>query len=394
MPEFTTWTAAPARGRHRAARPAVAVAGAATLAAGLLAAPTAAFAEEAELTVGASAWYHAPTAGTPLPAPGQPPEQLANPTDGLPVGMQNAQHEFRSAVKFALPAVPEGALVTRFEVTFTETAEEGTVPGVEACAFTEAFQPEPNQPMDAVPAFDCSFSGSLTPGEEDDPNTEQDESATWTVDLADTAGAWVAGDLADHGFVIQVINPDNLPVGQPNPAQSNGKITFAGPESETPPTAVIEYTLPVTTEVDDVEFAPPPPPANSGGGTSSSGSADFQFSSPQFDQEPAPTFEEAPAPEVAEPVPAQAAPPEVAAPPPAETAPAAVAGATTPQTPGYVWLLAPVGLGGLYVLARSLTAEPALAVEREGAVTRLLRQRRGAAGADEGAATSSPLLQP
>lgn len=393
MTEPTTRTDRRPR-RLRTPRAIVTAIAAASLATGVAGGAVAAFAQQAELPPSATAWYQAPTAGTPLPAPGQPPEQVANPTEGLPVGLQNAEHQYRSALKFDLPALPEGATVTKFEVTLHEDASSGTVTGVEACAFAEPFEPAPNQRMSELPEFNCTFSTTVDKGE-DDPNTpETNEGAIWKADLSVTAEAWIDGTLPNNGFVLQFLDPDNLPVGQPDPRQSNGQVTFSGPESEDPPVAVLEYTVATTGTTTDSDLLVPPPSSSGSSSGTAGGDDGFAFrSSPALESDGSSSgaFDSGPAPQVAPPE----AAPEEAAPEDPVAAPAqpepVVAGARSPTTPAYVWSLLFLIPAGLYVIARSLVAEPAVAIEREGAVTRLMSQRRAEAGA--ASAPTNPLLQ-
>ncbi|MBW3561521.1 MAG: DNRLRE domain-containing protein [Actinobacteria bacterium] len=410
MSTFVTWTSGRnVRARQRFARRAAGSVLAAVIAAlGLIMAPLTATAAEAELQTAKVAWYFDSTAGTSktgtvgveVPDQSPPPANPTVPPDTLPAGMQNAEHQYRSAIKFDVSTVPAGAQVDSFTIALHENSSSGTVTGLEACAFTADFAEGGNQNMKDLPEFSCIFSAQGQKAEEDDPNTEQDETAFWIFDMADTAQSWLTdpteGGIQNHGLVIQYIPPPNLQVGEPDPTQSSGRIFFDGPESETPPVATIEYTV-GSGEQDSgtVELEPAAPPAqsdsSSSGGTddSSSGSGVGFASSPQFESQPSqsqpgPEIAQEPAPEVADDSGGEPAP---------ETAEPAAAPASQQvpvTTPAYVWALIPIGFAALYVLSRSLTAEPQVAVEREGVMTRLIERRRAEASSSS---AGEPLMQ-
>lgn len=415
MSTFVTWTAGrSARTRLRRTRRASGAVLAAVVAAlGLLVTPLAATALEAEVPTAKVAWYFDANAGTSttgavgveVPDQDPPPENPTVPPNTLPAGMQNAEHQYRSAVKFDLSSVPAGVEVESFSIVLHENSSSGTVTGLEACAFNEDFAEGGNQDMQSMPEVNCIFSAQGHQAEENDPDTEQDETALWVFEMPDTAQSWLTdpseGGIANHGLVIQYIPPPNLQVGEPDPTQSSGRIFFDGPESDNPPVATIQYTEAAgeDEQSENVELEPAAPPASdtggssSGGGTETSGSSGegeggFGFaSSPQFESEPsqsqpAPEVAQEPAPEVADPQePAGDAQDTAAAP---QTEPVAV------TTPWYVWALVPIGLAALYVLSRSLTAEPQIAVEREGVMTRLIERRRVEAAA---ASAGEPIVQ-
>lgn len=414
MSTFVTWTAGRStRDRLRTTRRASAAVLAAVVAAlGLLVTPLAATALEAELQTVKVAWYFDSTAGTSgteavggtqLPDQPPPPANPTVPPNTLPAGMQNAEHQYRSAIKFDLSSVPSGAQVDSFTIVLHEHSSSGTVTGLEACAFTEDFAEGGNQDMNKdLPEFSCVFSAQGDKAEENDPETEQDETALWTFEMPDTAESWLTDDPAEggidnHGLVIQYVPPPNLDVGEPDPTKSSGRIFFDGPESDNPPVATIQYTQGSGEDEQSgtVALEPAEPPASDDGGTSgdsggaaqtsdSSGGGGVGFaSSPQFESEPsqsqpAPEVAQEPAPEVADP---QGSEGDTAAAP--QTEPVAV------TTPWYVWALVPIGLAALYVLSRSLTAEPQIAVEREGVMTRLIERRR----AEAAGSSLEPMVQ-
>lgn len=420
MSTFVTWTAGrSARDRLRTTRRASGAVLAAVIAAlGLLVTPLAATALEAELPTTKVAWYFDSTAGTSgteavggtqLPDQPPPPENPTVPPNTLPAGMQNAEHQYRSAIKFDLSSVPAGAQVDSFTIVLHENSSTGTVTGLEACAFTEDFAEGGNQDMNEdLPEFSCVFSADGVQPEEDDPDTDQDETAQWIFDMPDTAQSWVSDDpergIDNHGLVIQYVPPPNLDVGEPDPTQSSGRIFFDGPETDNPPVATIQYTegSGEDEQTGTVDLEPAEPPASDSGDTSGDsggvaqtsdssgggGGDGFGFaSSPQFESEPsqsqpAPEVAQEPAPEVAEPEGSGGDAQDTAAAP--QTEPVAV------TTPWYVWALVPIGLAALYVLSRSLTAEPQIAVEREGVMTRLIERRRAEAAT---ASAGEPIVQ-
>ena len=409
MSTFATWTSGRnVRARQRFARRAAGSVLAAVIAAlGLIVAPLTATAAEAELETSKVAWYFDSTAGTSatgavgveVPDQEPPPANPTVPPNTLPAGMQNAEHQYRSAIKFDLSAVPAGAEVDSFTFALHENSSSGTVTGLEACAFTADFAEGANQHMNDLPEVSCIFSTQAEKPEEDDPDTERDETAYWIFEMPDTAQSWLTdpseGGIENHGLVIQYIPPPNLQVGEPDPTQSSGRIFFDGPESETPPVATIEYTV-GSGEQDSgtVELEPVAPPAQSDssssggtdGSTSGSSGSGFGFaSSPQFESQPSqsqpgPEIAQEPAPEVADESGGGEPAPETAEP---VAAPASQQVPVT--TPAYVWALIPLGFAALYVLSRSLTAEPQVAVEREGVMTRLIERRRAEASSSSAA---------
>lgn len=416
MSTFVTWTSGRGvRARQRLVRRAAGSVLAAVIAAlGLLAAPLTATAAEAEVTTTKVGWYFDTNAGTSateavggttLPEQDPPPANPTVPPDTLPAGMQNAEHQYRSAIKFDLSAIPAGAQVDSFTVALHENSSSGTVTGLEACAFTGDFAEGGNQDMNDMPEFSCIFSAQGAKAEEDDPDTERDETAYWLFEMPDTAQSWLKdpadGGIENHGLVIQYIPPPNLQIGEPDPTKSSGRIFFDGPETETPPTATITYTVGSgEQDTSNVELEPVAPPAQDQGSSTGSGDSStasgssgsgggFGFaSSPQFESQPSqsqPTVEQEPAPEVAAPGDGGEPAPETAEP---VAAPASQQVPVT--TPAYVWALIPIGLAALYALSRSLTAEPQIAVEREGVMTRLIERRRAERSA---ASSGEPLMQ-
>jgi hypothetical protein len=131
------------------------------------------------------------------------------------------------------------------------------VMGIEACPLTEPFEPggapfaQPDDDIprssedDESPAVDCLF-GS-------DGQYDEDEQV-WRFDLTMAAAAWHAGELDNHGILLQ-------PSGAPN-------LAFGDPDTSTNAQVVLD----VTTAVLGMAFQPPLPPVDTDGSDEASDS--------------------------------------------------------------------------------------------------------------------------
>lgn len=281
------------------------------------------------------------------------------PPGAAPVGLRGGAPSHVSFLKFDLSGVPADAEITAATMTLTEIQATPNITSILSCPLTEPFEDGEGQAFAARPAFSefgCNGVEPLGDG-------------TWTVNMAFTVKQWVSGGTVNHGVELQPGGPDNLPTGQPDPTTLNWLANFAGPESETPPVLTVTYTLPVAEPAPIVPPArseqPPAPPAQQ---STQSDSTGFAFSTPPLSASP-PVAPQAP--DVGEPQ------PEVAAPESApEVAPAPVAAEVVePHTPWTVYLLVPILLAIAYALSRAFTEDVAPQVSREGATSRLLKQR-------------------
>lgn len=337
-------------------------------------------------------------------APSEPIQPIQ--PNGLAVSFSGGNIRYQSGIEMALPEVPSGEEIVSFVVTFTQNPGQSyssespafrqavqaavlgaatqdsdafqaefekalsedpqrEMPiGIEACPFTKAFEESPppqSLPDDDIPrddagayAIDCLYGSN---------GSYDEEAGTWSFDLTFAAMAWADGTLENHGLFLRPIGGANLAFGDPDTSQ-NAQIVLDTPG--------------VTAEVQTAEamppMAPPPPPANGGQQT---GSQDSGTLAPP----PASSTVFPPAAPAAPPETGGVPAPETAPAPAPETAPAPVAVAQTePGTFWAVWLLVPIFLGGMYMLAQSLTAEPAIvAASQGGAMTRLIERQQAVA---------------
>ena len=306
---------------------------------------------------------------------------------------------------------------------------------IEACLVLGEWEGAPNQEYADQPERDCIVYASTGKFDE--------ETQLWTFDVSFIVAAWIAGTYENHGLYFGPLSAENLAFGDRD-TSSNAQLSFGAKDGEVPPQIVYTlkdaYVPPppppppttgttgttgtTTTGTDGGSSGTSGTDGGSTGvtsgsdggdtsgstggstgvttgstGTSSTGSTGSTgFTSgttgtsgtsgtsggtdvyapppnlPGGQQPPAATAGGEPDPEVA-PDPEGAPPTTGAAPPPT------VAGATErPFTPWWVWLLIPIGLAGLYYLARSLTAEPEVALERPGAMTRLIERQQAHLG--------------
>ena len=283
------------------------------------------------------------------------------PPGSVPVGLRAGSPSHVSFLKFDVSSIPSEAQISSATLTLTEVQASPNITSILSCRLTAPFEEGEGQAFAKRPAFDEFGCNGVEPNED----------GSWTINMAFTVRQWVTGAAENHGIELQPGGPDNLPTGQPDPTTMTWLALFAGPESETPPVLTVTYSLPVVTDdpapvvpppaqADDP--APPPPPQES---TQNQGG--FAFSAPPLSAAP-------PAAESPDAAPQE---PEVAEPPPAQDpVPAPVATEIPePYTPWTVYLLVPLLAAVAYGLFRAFTADVAVTGAREGATSRLLRQR-------------------
>ena len=343
------------------------------------------------------------------------PIQPASP-DALTVTFTGGTARYASAVKVALPEVPDGERVDEFVLTFSQgqpsfsfsspafrrvvmaliqlagsqdpeafadqmtkalTEEEPLdqpLLGIEACPLTTPI-PDGAAPPMAVPVSEISEEnqdGELEPAVNClyGSNGVFDEAAqTWSFDLTLAAAAWADGTLEDHGILLRPTGAENLAFGDPD-TSTNAQVvldlgeapraTFASSEPPPPPEPLAPLAPP------EQDSAPPAP--STGGSTASPPSSSSALSAPsRTTGSSTPT---SPAAQVAPPAATPSAPaPEVAV---------EAAAPIGPHTPWTVWLLVVPFAGGFWLTVRSLGAELVPATPRRGgALTRLVEARTG-----------------
>lgn len=327
------------------------------------------------------------------------PTHFASPGD-LPLSILAGAKRHEAAVKFTLPDVPDGHQVDEFRVFFTQTDPTfhtdspmfrqsmvaalqllvrqdpsevskladrdplaGPFPdpelfnGLEVCPITTAFEEGENQagteaPKDSTevddPTLDCGFGANGT------PIAVGDEGVVWAFDLTLAANAWVEDDLANEGILLRPIGAPNLAHGDPDLSTSE-QITLVGGEAEegTP-----EFTIATSEKPEPISFGEFDSGPQVQGSEARTETFTEVLGGAETQQQPV----DRPAPE-----------PEPA-PPVQQAAPAVLSG--DPVTEWWVWLLLPILLAGAYLTAQGLTAEPIVAAERSGAMTRLIEARR------------------
>jgi hypothetical protein len=318
----------------------------------------------------------------------------------LPVGMLGGKPRFTSYVKFALPAIPKGSLVDRFDLVLSETAVSyalespafrqailtglvtyqtespdafvdyigsvatQTTPlatiaptGIELCAVSGPWAAGPSQEAAKQPAKDCIFGA----------NGVHDATAkTWTFDLSFLAQAWLDGDTVNEGVFLGPIGADNLAFGDPD-TSTNWQISLGGAGSTTPPKLVYAFSegFGDNDAVDDFGGELTLDDADLGGGEivasfdTFGGALDPSSDTSTFSAGGATTG-----------VPKGA----VASADETATGPirARLAGESRPRSPWWLWLLLPLGLGLSYAYGRSLEEAPPIGRAGGGALTRLM----------------------
>lgn len=347
--------------------------------------------------------------------PGEPASPI--PPDHHPVSITAGNARYRSAVLFELPSVAEGDQVDSFQLILKEAQPTGGISspalrqavlafmtcargcqgdqfekiltsepveraplGIEACPIVDDptternetdWQAERSQSEGELPAADCVLGGS----------GQRQEDGTWVFDLTFAMEAWNDGELPNAGVLIRPQSAPNFAYGDPD-SSFNKQVTFA-PE--------LQYRIATSEEPAPIDnpFGSPSgggegfsgdggtsgasTGGSSGGFTTTGGSTGGNVST--FSA-PADSAGGDSAPVVAESGGGDGAPAASGF----DSEPVAAGNEEGPGSAWYVWLLVPVFLGGMWMTAQTLTAEPqAVAAGRSGAMTRLLeRQQAGA----------------
>lgn len=326
--------------------------------------------------------------------------------DHLPTSVLAGARRYLSGLQFDLPSVPSGHRVSKFEIQlvpvddftfhfdspgFRQAVQAALVLAGrrDAAAFAEEAKKVGNDdhPMvgeDALGVEACPIVGGFEwkAGSNQDAKTAPERDADertgtklspkqvdcilgangkvrdgkWVFDLTLAANAWADGKLPNNGILLRPVLPPNLAYGDPD-VSTWDQVTFYSPGTAANDRQKPKYAF-ATKEKSK--------PVSVGGARTvepqvlGSDTETFTETFGRIDEPSAPL--DAPAPRVEEP------------PPTARVLPALSGG---PITDWWVWLFLPMLLGGVYLTALALTAEPALVTaERAGAMTRLIEARR------------------
>jgi hypothetical protein len=353
------------------------------------------------------------------------------PADSAAVSFFGGVPRYQTAILFDAPAVPEGEDVMRYELTFAQgqpsydanspafrravlgafeaigaqdpakfgdglaaaLTEEDPIDtskliSIEACPLLDEFTPGgapqasddaelPQQPADGddektEPAIDCTFGGNGVYDEEAD---------VWRIDLAFTAQAWADGEIENHGVLLRPIGAPNLAFGDADTttnAQLVLELTEVTAAMETAeafePGGFEDFDTPeggdeAAFAEEDLggadDFA-----ADTSGDFDAGGGDDFDAVGDSPDLDGGEEFA-ADAPEVADGL--EAGEGESTA----LDAQAARPAGSEAFTPWWVWLVAPLLIGGAYLTGSAVMAPAAVgaAAGGGGALTRMLEKR-------------------
>lgn len=329
------------------------------------------------------------------------PVQPLVPSGTLPSSVMAGARRYESAIKFDVPTLPGDQKFKTFVVQLKETqptfhadsplfrhavlaflaaiesAAAGKPPpqdeflgalaeqpitdrfvGVEACMILTPFSPGPNQPATAAPT-DAKLNCVLG------ANGRRDANGIWSFDLTLAANAWVSGAIPNEGIILRPIAPPNLAYGDAD-LSSFEQVTFVGAgQSGAPMVAMATESKPKPVEFRTLPSSPPvaPPLFVEGVQATASGPQTFTETIPGTEGVTTPVaLGTTPAPSVGRSI-------GLAAP----------ASKSSPVTEWWVWLLVPLLLGGVWLTTQALTAEAAVAVDRSGAMSRLIARRRAEA---------------
>ena len=317
--------------------------------------------------------------------------------DTLPVGMLGGKARYTSYLKFALPSIPSGSLIDRFDLVLTETqvsyalespafrqailaglvtyqtrspdeftrfvgsVADQTTPlasnaptGIELCAVTGEWAAGPSQEATAQPTRDCIFGA----------NGVHDATAgTWTFDLSLLAQAWLDGTTPNEGVYLGPIGADNLAFGDPD-TSTNWQVSLGGAKNEAKPQLRYAYSEGFGDDASLDDLGALDLDDASLGGGEIVGSIDT-FGAP-FDATVDRSALRGGAGTGGDGASATA--------PQADRGPlrAQLAGESRPRTPWWLWLLLPFGLGVAYAYGRSLETAPPAGRVGGGALTRLM----------------------
>lgn len=321
-----------------------------------------------------------------------------------PVSVAFGQPNYRSAIQFKLPPLPDGHQLDSFTMVLTQgdptyanespafrqavlaaltcaqenpetpgiercTVEEfekipdrdlsdGTPLQVEACPITGTWEAETSQDEDDLPEVDCLFTTAGAPVE---------GTTSWVFDLTFMAQAWYDGLIEPNGILLRPGGAENFAYGDPETTYSK-QVTFE---------STVQYAV-ASSEEPTFEAPPPlpPPPPAPSSGSGGTGSTDVFFTPDQGSSQPlnvpsggTSTGTEQP------PAVSQPTPEPVAAQPEQHQTLAAGTPLGEPESPWWLWLLLVPFLGGAWLMTRALEEQAAVATQRSGAMTRLLERQ-------------------
>jgi hypothetical protein len=340
---------------------------------------------------------------TKTPTPDYSGQQPVEPGT-LPVALLGGKARYTSYMKFPLPSIPAGSLIDKFELVLTETqvsyalespafraallagleayetkdpatfveyvgsVADQTNPlattkltGIELCAVTAPWAAGGSQDAAKQPPRDCIFGA----------NGVRDAAAkTWTFDLTLLAQAWLDGTTPNEGVYLGPLGAENLAFGDPD-TSTNWQVSLGGGTSAAPPKLVYAFSEGFGDESAGLEDL------DSGLGSDDLGSSGDSLGS--FDGFGGATLD--PSVDVgsssfdslgggtAAPITATAG---GATTPRVSGGRARLIGESHPQSPWWLWLLLPLGLGAAFAFERSLAADPAVSRRGAGALTRLM----------------------
>lgn len=316
----------------------------------------------------------------------------------LPVGMLGGKPRHTSYLKFALPNIPEGSLVDRFDLilsqaavsyalespafrqailaglvtyqtrspdeftkfvgdvaTMTTPLADTSPTGIELCAVTAAWPAGESLDASTQPARDCVFGANGVYDAEDE---------TYTFDLSLLVQAWLDGTTPNEGVYLGPIGADNLAFGDPD-TSTNWQVSLGGKgASDEADRPKIRYAFSEGFADDGSTFEDlaGEMTLDDGGVAEDFGAvvpASDPFSTTGFDSSALAGGTASPAAEVTQPGPRPALRGTLAA-------------ESSPRSPWWLWLLLPTGLGLAYVFSRSLEQVPPTGREGRGALSRLM----------------------
>ncbi|HEX7169081.1 MAG TPA: hypothetical protein VF230_19035 [Acidimicrobiales bacterium] len=342
-----------------------------------------------------------------MPDPKVPDHQAQQPVipGELPVGMLGGKPRYTSYVKFPMPAIPKGSFIEKFDLVITQsdlsyalespafrqailtglvTYQQRTpqafteylasvgrttplidrkITGIELCAVLASWAGTPSQDATTQPARDCVFGAN---------GVFDLDTMTWTFDLSLLAQAWLDGTTPNEGVYLGPLGAENLAFGDADTstnwqvslygkgaeaAEDRPKIRYAfsegfgddlggggdlgdlGGELTLDDAEVFEDTILPSSDVfpslvDDSTLVGGDPV--DGGGTTTGGGT------PRVNTGGEPPIT------------------------------GRLIGQSRPQTPWWLWLLLPAGLGLAYRFERSIEEEPRAVRTGRGALTRLM----------------------
>lgn len=306
-----------------------------------------------------------------------------------PVGMLGGQQRYTSLLQLAIPPLPAGQRYGEFQLVLKQSgvnfalespalrdvvlqivaqledqdpqkitdaivrAVSGEVPlatqsitGIEACPITQTWN--------GGPAQAASLDGSRLPDVNCLTGTTgvfDPKTSTFTFDLSFAVKAWTeseggAAPMANEGILLRPLGAPNLAYGDPD-LSTNWIVSLADSTAAAGLRPVIRYTT-VPDETDLVTDTIPPIDLPPGGGGTDGGSGGLDLPS-------VPTTGGGTG------APAGGDRPVVRT----------TAFESESHTPGWVWIAIPLGLAAAYIFEQSLSATPAAARRRPGALSRL-----------------------